>query len=469
MKKIILLFAFFLCLSLVYADSIEITEVYKNERAIPGSIANFRFLIKNNLINQDSFKIIPDEFSFVPFSDSFEYISINPSKITLESHKSQEIDVNVKILDEAVPNKNYRTRFTVSSVTNPKLKKTQDIIVKVVSPKEIVKISTDVGDRIIPGDTFSFELSLSNSVNKVIKNAEVFIVSEFFQEKFTTSLYYGGDFKKKFDFDFSPGTEPGIYTLDIKVYSDRELIGSYTKEIVIVKNPDIQEKIEKSSEIFVKSVKVTKTNSGNLVAQDSYLTNVGGFAQYFTTYNIPPSQINGNELVWKFEIMPGQSFEIEVVTDYRGLWLAILVFVIVVALILYVLGRKITIKKTTYKIKETREGISELKIVLHVRNKNGLLKNITVIDYLPNLIHPTHQFGTLKPTKMQKGKSGIRFMWHLGSLEAGEERVFSYNVKSKLNIIGNLMLPSAVVIYKKKGKKFKMFSRRFVSIPLLDK
>ncbi len=466
MKKVFIWVMFFLLLSLVSASSIDIFKVEQNDKAIPGSIATFRLSITNKQSITDTFRILPDEFSAVPFSDSFEYININPSVITLNSGESKEVDVNIKILGEAIPNKNYRTYVTVVSKNNPKLKKQQDLIVNVIYPKEVVKIFTDIGDRIIPGEDFSFNLFLSNSVNKVIKDAEVFITSELFEEKFNTPLYYGAEVKKELAFDLDPGTEPGIYTLDIKVYSNRELQGSYTKEIIIVKNPDIQEKIERSSDVFISRVKVIKKNVGNLIAQDSYRFSVGDFANYFTTYSVPPSEIKGNELIWNFEIMPGQSYEIEIVTDYRGFWLAVFVLVIIVAMVVYILGRKVTIKKTTYKVRETKDGVSELKVLLHVRNKDRALKNITIMDYLPSLIHPAGEFGTLKP-KIQKGRSGIRFVWHLDLLEAGEERVLSYNVKSKLNIVGNLMLPSAVVVYKKKGKKFKVKSKKFMSIPLV--
>ena len=466
MKRVLVLVVLVLCLSLAYANSIDIFKVEENNKAIPGSIANFRISITNRQSSVDTFRVIPDEFAAFPFSDSIEYINVNPSVITLNPGEEKEVDVNVKILAEAIPNKNYRTHIVVNSKTNPTIKKQQDLIVNVIYPKEIVKITSDIGDRVLPGEDFKFSLFLSNSVNKVIKDAEVFITSELFEEKFNLPLYYGADIRKELAFALDPGTEPGMYTLDVKVYANRELQGSYLKEFVIIKNPDIQEKIERSSDVFVNKIKVVKTNVGNLVAQDSYSFYVGGLATYFTTYNVPPSEINKNEVIWNFEVMPGQSYEIVITTDYRGLWLAILVLIVVIALIVYILGRKVTIKKTTYKVRENKDGISELKILLHVKNKDRALKNIMVMDYLPTLIHPTGEFGTLKP-KIQKGKSGMRFVWHLDVLEAGEERVFSYNVRSKLNIVGNVMLPSAVVSYGKKGRKFIIKSKKFMCIPLI--
>ena len=57
----------------------------------------------------------------------------------------------------------------------------------------------------------------------------------------------------------------------------------------------------------------------------------------------------------------------------------------------------------------------------------------------------TKEFGTLKPDHMQKGSNNIRLIWNVPSLEIGEERIFSYKVKSKIDIVGSLVLPAAAV------------------------
>ncbi len=467
MKKIIFIFMIlFLLTSLVYADRIELNLIEENNKASPGEEAVFELSIKNNGIAEDTFKIIPDEFSSYPFSDVFEHINVDPSRVVVGSNQEKTVDIRVKILEEAIPNKNYKTFVDVISESDKNIKQRQELIVNIVYPEQIVGITTNFKNKIVAGKGVFFDIILSNKVNKVYKNVEVFVVSELFEDEFETPLYYGVPIVKTIDLDLDPATTAGEYTLDIKVYSNKELIGSYKKEFEVIKNPDVQEEIIKNNDLFVNRVKITKTNIGNLIAKESYRMEVGGFASYFTTFNVPPSKIVDDTFVWNFEIMPGQDYVLEITTDYRGLWIAILVALVVFGLILYLLSRKITIKKTTYKLSETKEGVSELKVLLHVRNNNGMLKNVKVIDYLPNLVIPTRDFGTLKPDKIQKGRSGMRLIWQLNVLEAGEERVFSYKIKSKLNIIGKFMLPSAVVVYKKKGKEIKEYSKRIPGIPI---
>ena len=53
---------------------------------------------------------------------------------------------------------------------------------------------------------------------------------------------------------------------------------------------------------------------------------------------------------------------------------------------------------------------------------------------------------------VQKGKKSVRMVWEIGDLDPKEERVLSYKVKSKMNLLGEVRLPAAVVQFiNKKG------------------
>jgi hypothetical protein len=78
---------------------------------------------------------------------------------------------------------------------------------------------------------------------------------------------------------------------------------------------------------------------------------------------------------------------------------------------------------------------------------------LSIIDVLPNTMGSPEDFGTLKPTTIQQGTKGKRFIWEIGNLAPHEERIISYKVKSTLKLIGETRLPACVVQYKtKKGK-----------------
>ena len=68
--------------------------------------------------------------------------------------------------------------------------------------------------------------------------------------------------------------------------------------------------------------------------------------------------------------------------------------------------------------------------------------------------------GTLKPSRiLQHHKKGLIVKWNIASLDAFEERIISYKIKSKLSILGTLTLPPMTVTCKdKQGKGLKVVS-----------
>ena len=132
----------------------------------------------------------------------------------------------------------------------------------------------------------------------------------------------------------------------------------------------------------------------------------------------------------------------------------ILLIIIGMFVFYYFKGKTITISKTLFKIKDEKDDVTELKILLHVSNNTDMeVHNIKVIDILPNLIKPTPDFATLKPERIQKGPKGMRMIWNIPKLEIHEERVISYKVHSRLPLVGEVELPAALVQYKTRGHK----------------
>ena len=120
--------------------------------------------------------------------------------------------------------------------------------------------------------------------------------------------------------------------------------------------------------------------------------------------------------------------------------------------------------KSVLKIKQEKE-ISDMKILIHIKNNtNKLIKNIKVMDVIPKLAKIHKEFGTVHPTKIQKGAAGHRLIWELDEMEPGEERVFAYKIQSKLPIVGGVKLPPAKATF-----KVRKTTTKTVSNPLLLK
>ena len=113
---------------------------------------------------------------------------------------------------------------------------------------------------------------------------------------------------------------------------------------------------------------------------------------------------------------------------------------------------------------------SEYKIKVHLINtsKDSLTK-LQVIEVLPRLMHPNRDYGTLRPESVKHGIRGHKMIWEIHTLLPKEERIISYNVRSRMYMVGNLMLPATLVKYYKKSKRLKVKSNRLPVITGLIK
>tara|TARA_Y100000310_G_scaffold186269_1_gene186378 strand:+ start:32391 stop:33758 length:1368 start_codon:yes stop_codon:yes gene_type:complete len=447
-----------LSLNVVYGAQLEVSDQILTDNVYPGGVAVFEITIRNNRNVGDTFSITPDEFSVAPFSDIIESIEIDKYNVNVNANSVKTFQVRVTMREDIIPDRNYGTFINIVSSFNPSLKVKQDLTIGVVSPDELISISSDITDRIVPGKELSLNVFFKNKLNLILDEVDIVVDSELFNQEDKLKLFPYQDEQRNYNFEISPNTEPGVYSLIITTTQKNKLKGSYIKDFEIISNPNINERTEKDSRFLIQEIKVTKTNNGNLVVKEGVVVELSSFRRLFTNYNVAPTKI-GDKIEWSFNLEPGESLEIVALTNYKSLFIFVIVVLVVIGLIWYFHSRKVSIKKTIFKVRETEEG-SELKIMLHVKNRLTDLKDIEVIDILPNLIKPKHEFGTLKPAKIQKGVRGVRIVWNVESLLEGEERVISYVIQSKLEIFGKLALPKAIVRYKRKNRFVEVRSNR---------
>ena len=106
-----------------------------------------------------------------------------------------------------------------------------------------------------------------------------------------------------------------------------------------------------------------------------------------------------------------------------------------------------------------------MKIIIYIKNRSSeIINNIFVNDKVPSLAELIKEsyLGTLEPTKiLVHDKKGTIVKWELKSLEPFEERVITYKIKSKLNIIGGISLPPTKIRFDtKSGRERVIFSNR---------
>jgi hypothetical protein len=166
-------------------------------------------------------------------------------------------------------------------------------------------------------------------------------------------------------------------------------------------------------------------------------------------------------LVWEFSLDPANETTITTVENYRIPVFA-LAAIIVIIILYFILRSPIVCAKDVHLI-PSKEGVSDIKIKIHVKNRTSLkLINIRVIDRIPAIAELVHsdKVGTLNPTKViRDSRKGIIVRFDMHQLDPFEERIITYNIKSKLKIVGGLSLgPAKVKFETGKGIERKTFS-----------
>ena len=115
----------------------------------------------------------------------------------------------------------------------------------------------------------------------------------------------------------------------------------------------------------------------------------------------------------------------------------------------YFLFRTQVVLKKSARILSTKEGgISELKVIIHARNRSSKkVRNVRIIDLIPSLAELVKHFdvGTLEPYKVVlHDAKGTIVKWKIDELEPGEERLIYYKVKNKLSVLSGISLPAVV-------------------------
>ena len=85
------------------------------------------------------------------------------------------------------------------------------------------------------------------------------------------------------------------------------------------------------------------------------------------------------------------------------------------------------------------------------------VRNVIISDRIPGHAKLFNKFG-VQPHRIDERTRKIE--WDIPHLNAGEERVFSYIIYSKINIVGSFELAAASVSFEHDGKREHVMSNR---------
>jgi hypothetical protein len=200
---------------------------------------------------------------------------------------------------------------------------------------------------------------------------------------------------------------------------------------------------------------ITLTNNANILLEEDYYFPLSWTARTFTK-TTPKARVQDGQLGWTVKLNVGNSMELHVVTNYRPIAALIILAGIILALY-YAFRSPILVKKTAGVISTREGGISELKILLEIKNRTGKPVNeATIMDMVPRIAEliKDHDIGTLAPTKITKHeRKGTLIKYEVGDILPYEERLIAYRIRSSLSILGGVSLPVAVAKFKTSAGK----------------
>jgi len=205
------------------------------------------------------------------------------------------------------------------------------------------------------------------------------------------------------------------------------------------------------------------SNDGPVEKKEDFTVETSRLKNLFS-YTEPKARLlkqDGNlNYLWTIKLNPGERTRITITTSYRPLvWLVVLALIIIVFYSL--LRSPLVIYKEVRDVEMKEGGISELKVVLRLKNRSSKkVLGVRLIDRIPNIAEPIKQDGveTIKPDKYFKYENGLALDWHFAHLEPKEERVITYKIRSRLSVLGDFKLPQALAQYSSGKTKRKTYS-----------
>jgi hypothetical protein len=444
------IFLFIICISLVNAVMFDYNTKSVLDTIYPNQTALYTIKISNNNDYADRIQLytISAYWDISPTLLPIQPVATItfPLEITLLDERlygPQLVPVTIKSLaDGTSVIENFYVYIRATNQTAPSY-----------SPSAVLDVAFNkTFDPSDPNHMLSLNVHLRNKNPLNLKDIKFIVSSELFKEKeVSTSL---GPLEEKtlgVLLAIDPLQAPGTYNISVRLVANNISITESRSEIQVLSYSDIAIEQTKTSGLFSSTETIKLTNHGNYQATKIEKIPKNFFEKIFTTTSAKYQSITENGIsyiAWTIPLSPEQPVEITITTNY--IVLVIIIILIIIGIISYYVFRSpVLLLKNAKIVSSSEDGVSEVKVRLHIKNRSSrTIKNIKIVDKYPKIIQIEDELslGMLKPTKMLSAdKSNSLLMWNLEVLDPYEERLLTYKLKSQLNIVGNVSLPSAKI------------------------
>ena len=452
MKKKYSLLLLLIILPLISAVDLDIEQQSSNEVFIKELNIPIEFDLKiTNLKDSDTFKF----YNLLGFT-------IDPETIYLKKGESKEIILKIAPIGKLDLRGFYIFKYSIRGKNESKMDK--ELLFKVIELKDVFEIGSEEFDS----TSSSLKIYIKNKVNFNFENINSKFKSPFFEfeENFALKPHEKKSFEVQLNKEEFKKLMAGLYNLNAKVrthnqetnvegtlkFVEKNLITTKTKDYGLV--------------IYTKIIE--KINEGNVIEKSETVIKKNIISRLFTSLNPEPNRVDRQGLTiyytWDKELNPGENLEINVKTNWLFPFLIIFFIVTVVVLTKQYVKTNLTMEKKVSFVK-AKGGEFALKVSI-ILNAKKYIEKINVVDKLPPLVKLHEKFSNEVPVKINEKNKRIE--WSFQKLEAGETRIISYIIYSKIGVLGKFSLPATTAFYEREGILHETESNRafFVAEPL---
>ncbi len=450
-KTILLATLFILLVGTAYG------ELYANAESVENSIyldelAEFNIFVNNTDSYQKNLNIYTADIKW--------YIDIEPSppqipgdtvkKFNIKIQPSAWAETGSQIVKIMVESPNTDEKVTLQT---PVYVKSYDDPSKEYRPS--VELRVDFPEEVDPREPIPLEMYFRNRNRLDIQGMEIEISSSLVTDTKQFNLGPMSETRERIQYSISPGTKPMQDTIELTLSYENKTINKERINYEVIAYSEFVDSEDNIQELFKKTTDYTITNEGNIKKKGEYRIEMTVLQNLFSKTDPKPDEVNlrSQYLEWNLDLQPDEQIQIRIIRNYRPA-LYLLLISIVVVMVYFLYRSPVLIRKESIVIGSTEQGISEMKVLLHLRNRSpDLIEDLTLTDLIPpiaDLVKQEH-LGTIAPSKILKHhKKGTIIKWEFEVLEPFEERIISYKIKTRMTIVGGVTLPKAKIKFLKK-------------------
>ena len=433
-----------------YAASFDVKAVPVLDTININEPAKFNFEITNNLNTRQEFRIYTLDY---PFWDIRTDPITNPITLTVMPKSTESIEILIDPLHVPQAGAYAVNIYVQSKSTDQKLivpveigiKSTETLIGGYV-PTVITSIS--IPEKIDPREEIPIKINLNNQNIIDYPDMIIKIESSLINDDIPYELGPKEEKTLMITKDVNPFTAPQKDKFVVSIFKGERLIVSPIAKTIEITGYGILDEVQ-TKKGFLRTRKEFLFTSNDENYEGEARVETTFFKALFTSTSPRAKSIaeNGKRyFVWHISLENTNSLKITVTENFLPL-LIITILIMVLVGLYYLFRSPLTIRKEAQSIKKRDGGISELKVVLHLRNRGSSpLKDIDLTESVPHLVHVEKEvsIGALHPEKILRHETrGTIIKWKLNSLNPNEERVLAYKIGARLPILGSLTLSAA--------------------------